>query len=108
MSKIPLFSSCGIDAFYEYDDLAKKINITYSSDVETTIKRNKVLRQCKSRGWNKDKTMQYVGEIPLLIYHEWIREAGVSLTDRKACAEVVRKKLNDPFNAYMRTGGGRL
>jgi hypothetical protein len=43
----------------------------------------------------------------MIILQQWANEAGLAMND-KAFGEVVKKKLNDPDNRFMRTGLFRI
>jgi hypothetical protein len=47
--------------------------------------------------------MWHAATVPMVILQKWAKEAGLLMND-KAFGEVVKRKLNDPDNRFMRTG----
>lgn len=45
----------------------------------------------------------HAARVPMIILQQWANEAGLPMND-PAFGEVVKKKLNDPDNRFMRTG----
>ena len=52
--------------------------------------------------------MQKVASIPNVVVMEWMQEGINVMNPSKECIGRIKKKLNSPEYAYLRTGGGRL
>lgn len=48
-----------------------------------------------------------VGMIPMKLWAEWAKEAGVSAADQGAMREIVARKMNDPDYAHLRVWQGK-
>lgn len=58
-------------------------------------------------GRNVDGTMVRVASIPAAVQMKWMAEDGLDIQN-PLHADRLRKKLNDPDWAFLRTGGGNL
>lgn len=50
--------------------------------------------------------MHFVASIPNTIVHKWLQE-GIDIYSGEQ-QDALARKLNDPDNAYLRTGGGHI
>lgn len=64
-------------------------------------------------GYSEDGDMKHVARVPLIIWKQWWieekkRQGRTIPLYGKEMNEIVRKKLNDPDNKFLRTGGGEI
>ena len=71
----------------------RKMHTETVTDVEPTLDRAAMLKSMPENVFEKVMDAWHVGSIPLVLYHQWLREAGVSPADHAAADEVLRKKL---------------
>jgi hypothetical protein len=85
-------------------------NVKRTQDVESIIDENKRRQNDGTNGWTQSKDMKHVATIPLIIVEQWAKEAGIPKRDiyGHAMTEIIRKKLNDPSNLFLRTGLGEV
>ena len=88
--------------FWEDDG---KVIIRKTQDVEPILERNKRLLTADD-GYSPSREFRRAASIPLVIVEQWLRE-GVDIFDPN-CNEAVKRKLNDPQFAHLRTAPGRL
>ena len=74
-------------------------------DVGSILDQNKKKQNDELEGYSKSQDLKQVASIPMVVAEKWIKDDGVnwlSLTgsDRE---KYIRKKLNDPDNAFLRT-----
>ena len=69
-------------------------------DIDPVAKRAAALRDANQARFAEDKS--HVGSITSDILMMWLKEAGVSYNDKRAAAEVVKRKLLDGENAALR------
>lgn len=72
-------------------------------DVEAILERNKALRN-HDDGFNSDRSGRRVASVPMIVWEMWIKE-GMDPTNP---GEFLKRKLNDPDFAYLRTSEGRI
>lgn len=86
--------------------------ITRTQDVDAIIERNKQDQNDSSfrNGYSQSGDMKHVARIPLIMLEKWAQEAGIPMSKvySKEMGEIVRRKLNDPDNKFMRTGLGQI
>lgn len=99
---ITTFEIIGKDAF----------NVTRSQDVAPVLDFNKACQSDTSfnNGYTQSGDLQHVARVPLILMELWWKEAGrpAGGVYGKAMNEVMKKKLNDPDYAYLRTGRGEI
>lgn len=91
-------------------DPSEEIMVVRSSqDVDAILDHNKERENygISGDGYNADRSMRYVAEIPLILVEKWLREEGLNVY-RDDHWERLRAKLNDPEYRYLRTSGGRV
>ena len=86
---------------------ADDFTVVRTQDVEAILDRNKELQNHGHNGWTEKRNMRHVAEIPLVVAEIWMERYGVDVFN-KDHAQAVRRLLNDPDWAYLRTSGGRL
>ncbi len=91
----------------QIDAEKNKAQITYSQDISSVLESNKIERaQYAEQGGHNE--MQKVASIPNVVVMEWMQEGINVMNPSKECIGRIKKKLNSPEYAYLRTGGGRL
>lgn len=87
-------------------------NVLRTQDVSDILDRNKSDQNDGSfnKGYTPSGDMKHVARIPLIVLEKWAREAGIPKKDvyGRKMTDVIRKKLNDPDNKFLRTGMGEL
>lgn len=81
-----------------------KLNVVETHDWNPVLDRAQALR---SNGLVGDREKRLVGLIPMKLWEEWAKEAGLKLND-PAMKDVIARKLNDPDYAYLRVWDGRF
>lgn len=86
---------------------ANQIHIERTQDVEPILKQNKARRMAGTKAnTSKSGDLRHVASIPLTVVEQWMKEGIDPLNPDHA--DKVAAKLNDPQNAFLRTGGGRV
>lgn len=88
--------------FWEDDG---KIIIRKTQDVEPILEDNKRLYTAGD-GYSPSRDIRRAASIPLVVVEQWMRE-GVDIFDPN-CAAEIKRRLNDPQWAHLRTAPGRL
>jgi|TARA_B110000902_G_C13909300_1_gene437621 hypothetical protein len=89
-----------------HDKSDDKLHISHSQDVSGVLEANKKAReQAEGRRMGE---MQRVASIPNVIAIQWMQEGINVMAPNKDDLKRMKKKLNSPEFAYLRTGGGRL
>tara|TARA_R110000744_G_scaffold176858_2_gene295660 strand:+ start:135 stop:467 length:333 start_codon:yes stop_codon:yes gene_type:complete len=91
----------------QIDDEKNKAEITYTQDIAAVLESNKIEREEYSHQTSHND-MQKVASIPNVVVMEWMQEGINVMNPSKECLGRIKKKLNSPDYAYLRTGGGRL
>lgn len=83
-----------------------------SQDVQYILDRNAHDRNDSSfnDGYTPGGDMKHVARIPVVILELWAQEAGIPKNEvmGRKMMEVIRAKLNDPDNEFLRTGKGKI
>ena len=98
--------SDSVTAQIHHDESEDKLHIQHSQDVSAVLSQNKRARdiaQGKRMG-----EMQRVASIPAVVAIEWMNEGINVMAPNREDLKRMKKKLNSPDYAYLRTGGGRL
>lgn len=82
-----------------------KLLIQETHDFNPTLERAAKLR---SAGMIGDKEKRLVGLIPMKMWAEWAKAAGVRVDDHGAMREVVARNLANPDYAHLRVWEGRF
>lgn len=66
-----------------------------------------------NKGYTEGRDMKHVARVPLVILEQWWREENRRRATKiplygKEMNEVIRRKLNDPDNKFLRTGLGEI
>ena len=85
------------------------LEIRTFQDVEPILNANKAKQNDSDfkNGYTDSGDMKHVASIPLILLTQWGKEHGVSPMGPEM-TEIIRKKLNDPNYAYLRTGRGQI
>ena len=87
-------------------------NVLRSQDVEAILDKNKADQNDSTfrNGYTESGDMKHVARIPMILLEKWAKEAGIPKRKifGKEMNEVIRKKLNDPDNKFLRTGLGEV
>ena len=75
-------------------------------ETDPVIERNKAMLT-HNDGYTPSREMRRVASIPYILINKWIVEEGVNVLD-PANADFLKKKLNDPDYAFLRTAEGRI
>ena len=80
------------------DPDGKSLTVEHVQDVEGILENNKALRsQPQKSDWGR-----HVASIPNVIITRWMNETG-AMPFTKEFDDIVKRKLNDPDWAYLRT-----
>lgn len=89
-----------------HDQSEDKFHISHTQDVSAVLEANKRAReQAENR---KMGDMVRVASIPDVVAIEWMNEGINVMSPNREDLRRMKKKLNSPEYAYLRTGGGRL
>lgn len=102
--------------YHHYDDLTKETTIETVQSVDGLLKRNKELRDQGGKGHLNalakrgiKASWMHAATVPNIIIHKWMAEEGINFFSPDPDQQkAVRRKLNSPEYAYLRTGTGRL
>jgi hypothetical protein len=95
----------GLETWVEVAD--GKLNVGTRQDVTPVLERNKILQnddEYKKQGIKAG--FYHAASIPMEVVNKWMAE-GINIFDKNATA-AIKRKLNDPEYAYLRTGLGRV
>lgn len=76
------------------------------TDVAPILERNKRMATAND-GWSRSGELRRVASIPFALIHKWLVEEGWNALD-PACADTLRRKLNDPEWRHLRTAPGQV
>lgn len=82
-----------------------RLNILETHDFNPALKTAADLRSMGAGSMGESKL---AAVIPMKLWHEWAKAAGVKPNDHEAMKDVVARQLNDPDNAEFRVWGGRI
>lgn len=97
-----------VDTRLHYDHDADRLVVERVQDVEPILDYTARLRALNPAGYSPSRDLKHVAEVPLVLVEKWANDAGMSVADWLADPELMRRQLNDPANAFLRTGKGRL
>tara|TARA_A200000159_G_scaffold133039_1_gene130979 strand:+ start:35006 stop:35305 length:300 start_codon:yes stop_codon:yes gene_type:complete len=89
-----------------HDQSEDKFHISHSQDVSAILEQNKIARE-QAEG-KKMGDMVRVATIPDVVVIEWMNEGINVMSPNREDLRRIKKKLNSPEYAYLRTGGGKL
>lgn len=79
------------------------LHIKSECDVSSIIKNNKELNNTPGYGYNSDRSMKEIADIPMIIIEKWWREYGVNPLAPEN-AGLLKRLLSDPQYKFLRTG----
>lgn len=80
-----------------------RLNILTTHDWTPILDNVKKLRELEGPTFGAGRL---VAEIPMELWHQWAKDAGVRPNDHEAMKEVVARQLNNPDYAHFRVWGG--
>lgn len=84
-----------------------KIVLNRVQDVKPVFDKNRIERnEGQNNGYSESRDIQKVASIPMVVIEQWLKE-GIDLFNPDH-ADAVKKKLNDPFYAHLRTSTGQV
>lgn len=91
----------------KHDEMDDKLHIAHSQDVSPIIRSNRRAYNETDKGdkwgeWNR------VASIPAVVVMEWMKEGINVMSPTYEDQKKIKKKLNSPEYAYLRTRKGRL
>lgn len=105
------------DKYYEGDELKtvkgdeqnKTFYVHTQQDVEQVLKQNKARRN-EFSGWNTAKDLKAIADIPTVVCYQWLQDDGIMFTQlpKEEMSKYLKKKLNDPQWAYLKTSEGKF
>lgn len=82
-----------------------KMIVQETHDFSPVVNKARALKSAGRGDLGNDNKL--VGLIPMKLWHEWAKEAGVKASDTSAMREIVARKMNDPEYAHLRVWEGR-
>ena len=95
-----------IQEHIHYDEQEDKLTVAHCQDVSAALAANKRARDA-AQGQRMGE-MARVASIPSIVVMEWMKEGINVMAPKHEDLKRIKKKLNSPEYAYLRTGGGRL
>jgi|TARA_Y100000389_G_C17421368_1_gene496923 hypothetical protein len=96
-----------LETFFHVNAEKGTTHTQYTQDISKILESNKIDRDISSQqGVTPD--MQKVASIPNVVVMEWLSEGINVMNPNEEDIKRIKKKLNSPDYAYLRTGGGRL
>lgn len=92
--------------YIHHDQQEDKLTIAHSQDVTSALEANKIARS--EAAGRRMGEMERVASIPAVVAMEWMKEGINVMAPNREDLKRMKKKLNSPEYAYLRTGGGRL
>lgn len=91
----------------KHDQMEDKLHIAHSQDVAPIIESNRRALNASEKhdkygDWNR------VASIPAVVVMEWLKEGINVMAPSPDCKKAIKRKLNSPEYAYLRTRKGRL
>ena len=106
MTKIlPFLNDPGIKRQW-IDNEDGTVTVTQTQDCEAILDRNKAM-MTHNDGYTPSRDIQRIASIPNTLIHKWLVEEGWNALDPKY-GDRLKKKLNDPDYAFLRTAPGRV
>lgn len=91
------------------------VEVIHTQDVEPIIEQNKRDQADRDflNGFTENGDMKHVARVPLIIWQTWWQEECTKRGRNipmfgKEMNEVIRRRLNDPENKFLRTGQGQI
>tara|TARA_B110000908_G_scaffold83016_1_gene99396 strand:+ start:897 stop:1196 length:300 start_codon:yes stop_codon:yes gene_type:complete len=97
------------DKIFEHIDHNRNddsLTISHSQDISGILAENKRAREA-AEGQKMGENVR-VASIPSVVVMQWMEEGINVMAPNREDQKRIKKKLNSPEWAYLRTGGGRL
>lgn len=96
-----------LKAQIKHDEMSDKLYISHSQDIEPIIRDNiaRSNETDKHAAWGETER---VASIPMVLVVEWLKEGINVMAPSPDCLKAIKRKLNSPEYAYLRTRGGKL
>jgi hypothetical protein len=96
-----------LKAHIQHDEMDDKLHIAHAQDVSPIIRSNRKSFNASEKSdkwgdWNR------VASIPAVVVMEWMKEGINVMAPTYEDQKKIKKKLNSPEYAYLRTRKGRL
>jgi hypothetical protein len=96
----------GVERFiYNHADDVGMVQTSY--DLTPILDMNKARQNDGTNGWTASRDMKHQAFIPNALIEKWFIEEGINAYD-KSHWPAIRRKLNDPDYAFLRTSSGKL
>ena len=89
-----------------YDEQSDSLIVKYQDDVEAVIDSNR-RAQNDFTGFN-GSDFHKVAEIPSILIIKWLNEEGLNFYQKEGFEAILKKKLNNPEYAYLKTIPGTI
>jgi hypothetical protein len=89
-----------VETVLHWDEHTQTLHVERTQDVEPLLDRNMALRAAGWDGFNNDRSLQAIAEVPITVLEQWHKE-GVNYLDPDHNAEVM-KRLRDPALSKLR------
>ena len=96
----------GVSTWFEGDGQGG-MKLTYESDVEDVLERNKIDYTDGTNGYSLSRDFKHVAEIPMSLIHKWMVEDHINVFDKNDWP-AVKRKLNSNEWLYLRSSPGRV
>jgi hypothetical protein len=113
---IDLDPDSGVATYHQYDHATRETTIESVQDAAPFLRVNQAHRNRDTGGGGRlnsisrqqiDDGWWHVACIPIGVQYQWIRDYGVDIFNRDH-QDAVKRLLNDPDWAYLRTNPGRV
>lgn len=98
-------SAHGVETIH-HDDGEGTFTIARTEDIEPLLDANKQYQRDHD-GWTPSRDMKYVAEVPMIVIEQWNNTYGVNVLAKENFS-LLKRLLNDPDNAFFRTGLGAI
>lgn len=90
-----------------HDEMEDRLYIAHEQDISSLVEQNRAQYQARDKHarWND---FERVASIPAVVVIDWMKEGINVLAPTPEDKKKIRRKLNSPEYAYLRTRGGRL
>lgn len=85
-----------------------RIIVRSRQEVDPILDMNKEVRNHGDNSFRGDGLGRKIATVPNSILHKWMTDDGLNVFDDECDQTVFARKMNDPDNAYLRTGGGYI
>lgn len=91
----------------QHDEMEDKLHVAHTQDISPIIANNiaQANEADKHTKWNDTAR---VATIPAVVVMEWMKEGINVMSPTYEDKQKIKKKLNSPEYAYLRTRGGKL